>query len=366
LRIGFIVNPIAGMGGRVGLKGTDGEEVLKEALARGATSWAPLRARETLTRLTGARSEIEWITWPGEMGEGLLREMGFDHEVHGSIGPGMTTAQDTREAAVEMERLGVELILFAGGDGTASDIVDVVGSRVPILGIPSGVKMFSAVFSRTPSAAAWLVLRFLSGEVELVERVVMDIDEEAYRSGRLSATLKGYAVTPYVVEMVLGGKSVAFGADEGLMKEAVASRVVEEMEPGVSYVLGPGSTLAKVAEVMGVEKTILGIDVVRDGEVVLRDADEEGLLDVVDGDTWIVLSPLGGQGSLLGRGNQPISPRVLRRVGLERLIVIATPTKLLGLRALTVDTGDPELDQRLRGYRRVIVGYREEKVVKVV
>jgi predicted polyphosphate/ATP-dependent NAD kinase len=366
LRIGFIVNPIAGMGGRVGLKGTDGEEVLKEALAKGATSWAPHRARETLTRLTGASSEIEWITWPGEMGEGLLREMGFDYEVHGSIGPDTTTAEDTRQAAHEMERQGVGLILFAGGDGTASDIVGVVGMRVPILGIPSGVKMFSAVFSPTPGAAARLVLKFLDGEVKLVEREVMDIDEEAYRSGRLSASLKGYAVTPYAVELVLGGKSVSSGADEGLMKEAIASRVVEEMVPGVSYVLGPGSTVAKVAEVMGVEKTILGIDVVRDGEVVLSDADEEGLLDVVDGDTWIVLSPLGGQGSLLGRGNQPISPRVLRRVGLDRLIVISTPTKLLGLGTLTVDTGNPELDQRLRGYRRVIVGYREEKVVKVV
>ncbi|MFQ6054076.1 MAG: ATP-NAD kinase family protein, partial [Candidatus Bathyarchaeia archaeon] len=226
------------------------------------------------------------------------------------------------------------------------------------------VKMFSAVFASTPRAASQLVLRLLDGEVKLAEREVMDIDEEAYRGGRLSASLKGYAVTPYAAPLVLNGK-MATGVDEELMKEAVAARVVEGMRPGAAYILGPGSTVAKVAELLGVEKTMLGIDVVRDGRLVARDADERALLQAAEGETWIVLSPLGGQGSLLGRGNQPLSPAVLRKVGLDRIIVIATPLKLRGLRALTVDTGDPELDARLRGYRRVIVGYHEEKVMKV-
>ena len=364
--IGFILNPIAGMGGRVGLKGTDGEEVLKEALERGASSWAPMRALEALKGLQSLREDVKWVTWPGEMGEDILREAGFECDVKGRIEAGKTSAEDTRRAAAEMLALGVELILFAGGDGTASDIVETVGKRVPILGIPSGVKMFSAVFSPTPSAAARLVSSFTRGEAKLVEREVMDIDEEAYRSGRLSASLRGYAVTPYVSSMVLNGKSVVSHEDEELMKESVAARVVEEMKPEATYVLGPGSTVAKVAEVLGVEKTILGIDVFKDGVIVERDVDEERLLDAVDGETWIILSPLGGQGSLLGRGNQPISPRVLRKVGLDRIKVIATHTKLQGLKALTVDTGDPELDEDLRGYRRVIVGYYEEKLLKVV
>jgi predicted polyphosphate/ATP-dependent NAD kinase len=366
MRIGLVINPIAGMGGRVGLKGTDGVQTLKEAVARGAEPWSPARAREALSGLMATRGRIEWLTWAGGMGADLLHSMGFDHRVVGGGGKEATTAEDTKEAAQEMERLKVDLILFAGGDGTASDIVETIDMRVPILGVPSGVKMFSAVFASTPQAASQLVLRLLNGGVDFVEREVMDIDEEAYRSGRLSASLRGYARTPYVAEMVLNGKVAASGVDEELMKEAAASRVVEEMSPGSTYVLGPGSTVAKVAEVLGVEKTILGIDVFREGKLIVRDADEEGLLKVVGGDAWIVLSPLGGQGSILGRGNQPISPRVIRKVGLDRIIIVATPVKLQGLRALTVDTGDSELDERMRGYRRVIVGYHEEKLMRVV
>ncbi len=365
MRIGLIVNPIAGMGGRVGLKGTDGQEVLKKALEKGAEPWSPKRAREALEGLGEAAGRIEWLTWGREMGKDLLGSLGFDHQVVGEPRADRTTAEDTKEAALEMERRGVDLILFAGGDGTASDIVEAIDMRVPILGIPSGVKMFSAVFAFTPRAASRLVLKLLDGGVEFVEREVMDIDENAYRSGRLSASLRGYARTPYAAELVLNSKDTVTGADEELMKEAVAARVVEEMRPGSTYVLGPGSTVAKVAELLGVGKTILGIDVYRDGELILRDVDEGRLLEVVDNDTWIVLSPLGGQGSILGRGNQPISPRVLRRVGLDRIIVIATPVKLQGLRALTVDTGDPELDEQLRGFRRVVVGYHEEKLMRV-
>jgi predicted polyphosphate/ATP-dependent NAD kinase len=366
LFIGFILNPIAGMGGRVGLKGTDGEDILKEALKRGASSWAPRRALEALKSLQGLREDITWVTWPGEMGEDILREAGFECDVKGRIEAGRTSTEDTKQAAAKMLTLGVELILFAGGDGTASDIVETVGKRVPILGIPSGVKMFSAVFSPTPSAAARLVSSFIKGEAKLVEREVMDIDEEAYRSGRLSASLMGYAITPYVSNMVLSGKSVVSNENEELMKESVATRVVEEMKPGASYVLGPGSTVAKVAEVLGVKKTILGIDVFKDGMIVESDVNEERLLAAINEETWIILSPLGGQGSFLGRGNQPISPRVLRKVGIDRIKVISTNNKLRGLKALTVDTGDPKLDEDLRGYRRVIVGYYEEKLMRVV
>jgi len=366
MQIGLIVNPIAGMGGRVGLKGTDGEETLREAVSRGALPWAPERALEALSGLTHVSDRIEWMTWSGEMGENPLRSMGFTFKVVGETEGERTTAEDTKEAARMMEELGVDLILFAGGDGTASDIVEAVDMRVPILGIPAGVKMFSAVFASTPRVASQLVLSLLDGEARITEREVMDIDEDAYRAGRLSASLKGYAMTPYAASLVLNGKSASAAVDEELMKEAVAARVVEGMRPGVKYILGPGSTVAKVAELLGVKKTMLGIDIVKDRRLVVRDADEKELLRAVDRETWIVLSPLGGQGSLLGRGNQPISPPVLRKVGLERIVVIATPLKLQGLEALTVDTGDPELDARIRGYRRVIVGYHEERVMKVV
>ncbi len=366
MRIGFIVNPIAGMGGRVGLKGTDGRKILDEALSRGAESWSPLRARETLEHLKGIVDRIQWVTWGGEMGEDVLTSVGFEVEVVGRPVDGSTTADDTCEAVLEMERKGVDIIVFVGGDGTAADIIEAVDRRVPIFGIPSGVKMFSGVFAPTPAAASSLIRRFIDGEVQLVEREVMDIDEDEYRAGRLSASLKGYAVTPYEVSLVQNSKTVGGQADEELMKEAVAARIVDDMRPGVTYVLGPGSTVSRVAETLGVEKTILGIDVVRDGRLVASDVDERTLVSEINGESWVILSPLGGQGTLLGRGNQPISPEVIRRIGLDHIIVIATPVKLYALKALTVDTGDPELDEQLRGYKRVVVGYHEEKVIKVL
>jgi predicted polyphosphate/ATP-dependent NAD kinase len=177
--------------------------------------------------------------------------------------------------------------------------------------------------------------------------------------------LKGYAKTPYASTLILSGKIAVSTFDEELMKEAVAARIVEEMRPDNTYILGPGSTVAKIAEIIGVEKTLLGIDVVRNGSLLVRDASEKALLKISSGETWIVLSPLGGQGSIIGRGNKPISPSVLRKVGLERIIIIATPLKAQGLGSLSVDTGDPKLDAHLRGYKRVIVGYHEEKVMKI-
>ncbi len=368
--LGLIVNPIAGMGGRVGLKGTDGEEALREAIARGAEPWAPGRASATLSELVkapGIREKVRWATWSGGMGEDLLRPLAFDYGVLGSSGRGWTTAEDTKRAAERMVEAGVELLVFAGGDGTAVDIVEVVDMRLPILGIPSGVKMFSGVFASTPQAAARLIHRFVEGEAGTVEAEVMDVDEEAYRAGRLSIVLKGYAKTPYEAGLILSGK-MATALDEEASKEAVASRVVEEMRGGATYILGPGSTVAKVAELLGLEKTLLGVDVVRDGRMMVKDAGERELIRVLeeaDGEAYIILSPIGGQGSLLGRGNQQISPEVIRRVGLDRILIVATPHKMARLRRLTVDTGDPELDGQLRGYRRVIVGYHEERVVRV-
>lgn len=369
--IGLIVNPIAGMGGRVGLKGTDGEEVLREALARGAEPWAPRRASATLSLLGRApefRDRVRWATWSGIMGEDILKPLSFNYRVLGSVRGCCTTPDDTKRAARRMMEEGVRLLVFAGGDGTAVDIIEAVDMRVPILGIPAGVKMFSGVFASTPEAAARLIQRFVDGEAEIVEAEVMDVDEEAYRAGRLSISLKGYAKTPYEPGLILGGKEV-ITMDEEASKEAVAYRVVEEMRRGVTYILGPGSTVAKVAELLGLEKTLLGVDVIRDGRMIVKDAGEKELLralEDVGGEAYIILSPIGGQGSLLGRGNQPISPEVLRRVGLDRILIIATPLKMARLRSLTVDTGDPELDEKLRGYRRVIVGYHEEKVVRVL
>lgn len=361
--IGFIINPIAGMGGRVGLKGTDGEEILQEAIKRGAEPTAEKRASEALKGLE--RIKVEWLTWEGEMGENVLSSLGFNYNVLGKIQGRRSNAKDTKLAASRMEDAGANLIVFAGGDGTAVDLIDTIDMRIPIIGIPSGVKMYSAVFASTPYAARQLITRYTEETIPLIEREVMDIDEEAYRKGRLLATLRGYAKTPVIPSLILSEKVSGASVDLELMKEAIAARIVENMKQEITYVLGPGSTVNAIAEKLGVEKTLLGVDLFRNGELLRMDANEMDLLCLLDENTRIIVSPLGGQGSLLGHGNQQISPKVIRKIGIENIIVVATPSKLRNLDYLIVDTGDARLDEELRGYIRVVVGYHEEKVMRV-
>jgi len=199
----------------------------------------------------------------------------------------------------------------------------------------------------------------------LIEEVVVDIDEDAYRKGRLVATLKGYARTPVIHSLVLSEKVSGVSADVELIKESIAARIVENMQPDTTYILGPGSTVAAIAEKLGIEKTLLGVDIIKSGKLVVEDANEKDLLDYTDENTRIIISPLGGQGSLLGHGNQQISPKVIRKAGLRNIIVVATSSKLRSLDSLVVDTGESKLDNDLRGYIRVVIGYHEEKVMKV-
>lgn len=364
MRFGLVINPIAGMGGRVGLKGTDGIETLKKAISRGAEPRSGDRAHEMLEKLV--ELDVKWYTWGGEMGEDVLQDLGFDYEVLGEIEGERSTAKDTKRAVEKMADEDVDLIIFVGGDGTAVDIQEAIDMRVPVVGVPSGVKMYSAVFARTPRVAASLLKKYVKGEAIVSEREVMDIDEEMYRKGRLSATLKGYLKTPFMASYVLSEKSASGSPDVEVIKESIAARVVEDMDRDRYYVLGPGSTVGAIAEELEVDKTLLGVDVIKDKKLVVKDANEKDLLDNIDKDTVIIVSPLGGQGTLLGHGNQQISPEVIKKVGVDNIRVIATSLKLKRLKALTVDTGDPELDEELRGYIRVVVGYHEEKIIKVI
>ena len=366
--LGLIVNPIAGMGGRVGLKGTDGQEILDRARTLGAVSTAPSRAVEALARITHLKDSIEIITYPQEMGEDEAREAGFDPTVIGDITPGNTTPVDTRAAASEMRGLGVDLILFAGGDGTARDIHAAVNGKVPVLGIPAGVKIQSGVFAINPARAGDIAARFMRGDLTTVQELeVMDIDEEAYRANRLSARLYGYLRVPYEEALVQGSKEATGGSEE-ISLEAIASEVVEGMEADTRYIIGPGTTTRPIAEELGIEKTLLGVDVVENGRLVASDVNEEALLKLIEGRrAKIIVTVIGGQGFIFGRGNQQISPEVIRRVGAENLIIVASPGKLAALkgRTLLVDTGDPEVDEMLSGYRKVVIGYARRSVYKV-
>ena len=276
-----------------------------------------------------------------------------------------TGKEDTLRAAEAMLEVKSDMIVFTGGDGTAIDVMSIVGTQVPILGIPSGVKMYSGVFGTTPRTTGELLRRFISGEASVAEREGMDIDEEAYRDGYLSAELKGYSRTPFIASLVLNEKSAAHTVDEDLIKEAIGERIADDMKQDTLYILGPGSTVASVTDHLGLEKTIFGIDLVRNGELIGSDIDEAGILAEIGDENYIIISPLGGMGSILGRGNQQISPAVIRKTGKKNIIIVSTPTKLAQTGMLSVDTGDPELDTELYGFMRVIVSRHETKLAKI-
>jgi predicted polyphosphate/ATP-dependent NAD kinase len=368
-KLGLIVNPLAGIGGRVGLKGSDGAAIQRRALALGAEPEAEVRTAEALERLTPLKETLELITYPAEMGEEIARACGWAPTVIGSIMPGRTTAEDTRRAAAAMLGLGVDLLLFAGGDGTARDVYGAVGESVPALGIPAGVKIHSAVFGASPWGAGELALGYLQGRVRALHSAeVMDIDEEAYRRGEMAARLHGYLRIPYRRGLLQGAKS-ASPPGETASLHGIAAEVVGGMKAGWHYVLGPGTTTRAITDRLGLEKTLLGVDVVQDGRLVAADVNEAGLLALLGHyGAQIVVTPIGGQGYLFGRGNQQISWRVIVRVGPENILTVSTPGKLysLGGRPLWVDTGNRSMDEALRGYVKVITGYREQVVYRVV
>jgi len=358
------------MGGKVGLKGTDGQEIVKKAMELGATPVSLVRATEALQMIAPIKDEIELIAYPFEMGEDEARNCGFDPIIIGAITRGETTATDTNNAAREMLKLRVELILFAGGDGTARDIYEAIGQEVPALGIPAGVKIHSGVFAVNPRKAGELALRFLKGSAKLREAEVMDIDEEAFRRGRVSARLYGYLRVPYERSLVQSVKSGSFAVlDDKRNQEIIAEYVAEKMEDDWYYVLGPGTTVKAITDKLGIKKTLLGVDLINKGKMVAMDLNEEQLLRYIEGKkVKIIVSPIGGQGFIFGRGNQQISPEVIRKVGKGNILVIATVSKLssMGLgQPLLVDTGDDCVDKMMSGYVRVITGYNEEVVVKV-
>ena len=368
-KVGLIVNPIAGMGGRVGLKGTDGEAVLARARRLHAPQEAPARAVQALQVLASAPGDLGILTCPAAMGEDEARAAGLSPTVIVDPTDGHTTAADTRRAALEMVRRGVDLLLFAGGDGTARDILDAIGDSTPVLGIPAGVKIHSAVFGLTPREAGRAALAFLRGELTATRMAeVMDIDEDAFRRGVAAARLYGYLTVPDDTVCLQAAKDGGVEAGESAVR-ALAAAVVAAMQPGVTYVMGPGSTIAAVMDELALEATLLGVDVVRDGRLLTSDAAERQILELVEGrDARIVLTVIGGQGHILGRGNQQISPRVIRAVGLDNIIVAATRDKLASIRGrpLLVDTGDPALDSDLAGYTRVITGPGEYAMHRIV
>ena len=370
-RIGLIVNPIAGMGGRCGLKGTDGAGILAQARALGAEPEAPGRAELAVSRLAPLRDEIEILTISGDMGENEARAAGFTPTVLFGTDGQTTTSDDTRRAAAAMVAAGVDLILFAGGDGTARDVYAAAGPDAVCLGVAAGCKIHSGVHGINPRNAGELAALYLQGKVTKVKQAeVMDIDEEAFRLGRVSAELFGYLTVPRDEARVQGGKAGRTASDENAL-DAITFGLLDRMDPETLYLLGTGSTVFGIKQRLGIAGTLLGVDVVRNRQLVAADVTEHQLLDLLGppGSTpaRIVVTVIGGQGYIFGRGNQQFSPRVIERVGRENITVVATRQKLaaLGGRPLLVDTGSEQTNELLSGYVRVLTGYDDEIAVRV-
>lgn len=354
-RIGLIVNPVAGMGGSVGLKGTDGN--VEEAKRRGAVPHAMDRAGLTLAALS-REPDLHFITCAGPMGADLLQKNDFSDFEAVYTFTGESSVRDTVEAARRIRDAGADLLLFCGGDGTARDIFSAVGRDIPVLGIPAGVKMYSAVFAIDPAAAAELVQDFDPGRLRDSE--VMDVDEDAYRHNVLKTRLFGIARTPAAPGRVQPSKQVYEEADEERGKAAIAQFLDELLLPGTPYIVGVGTTTEALTRRLGIKKTLLGVDAVRNRRLIAADCNEGALLTLADKypDIRIIISPIGAQGFILGRGNQQISANLVRKVGMKNIIVVATPHKLAELPFLYVDSGDAELDREFGDSIQVISGYR--------
>jgi predicted polyphosphate/ATP-dependent NAD kinase len=367
-KLGLIVNPVAGMGGTVGLKGTDGPELLRRAERLGAIPQAEKRTEQALAALRPLADSLELLTFRGSMGEAAAAACGLKPRVIGSGSSPRTTPEDTSEAARRMTTHGIDLLLFAGGDGTARDVCDALGTSHTALGIPAGVKIQSAVFATSPAAAGRVAESFLTGGIQRAkEAEVTDINEDDYRREILSARLYGYLKIPDARRLLQGAKA-ATAPDERAIQEAIAAELVEQMTEDRSYIVGPGTTCRPLLEMLGLDCSLLGVDMIRAHRLIGKDMSEREILDSMgDGMCSLIVTPVGGQGFLLGRGNQQISPAVIRKVGKQNIIVAATAEKLSSLRGrpLLVDTGDADTDSYLCGYYRVATGYRDTTIYRV-
>ncbi|MDB2331165.1 ATP-NAD kinase family protein [Alteromonas sp. A079] len=363
--LGVIVNPFAGIGGALALKGSDGSEVREKALAMGAEKKANEKMAKALSILDALNTPFKIVTAAGEMGESVCASLGLPYDLVYTPADMQTEGEDSERAARAMVEHNVDLLLFAGGDGTARNICNVVGSSVPVLGVPAGCKIHSGVYCVSPAAAGQVVSQMILGElVSEMDAEVRDIDEDAFRGGKVIAKHYGEMRVPaelsYVQAVKMGGKE-----DEALVLDDIAAYVSEIMDdaPDTYFVMGSGSTVGAVMEYLGLDNTLLGVDVVKGGELVASDVTAPQLLALTQNKpTEVVLTVIGGQGHILGRGNQQLSPAFIRQVGKENLRVVATKQKVQALngKPLRLDSGDAELDTALAGAFTIITGYKDK------
>jgi predicted polyphosphate/ATP-dependent NAD kinase len=366
VRVGVLMNPIAGFGGTLALHGTDAlpPSRFDEAVTEGRA------ARRLIRALTSARlteGHVDLVAAPGFLGATALAEAGVRHSVlSGPFPESRTTRDDTIAAAQRLLADGVDGIVFAGGDGTATDLAEAVAEAVPCIGVPSGVKMHSEVFARSPEAAGRLMAEFAAGRAPSSPAEVLDLG-----AGGTTGVV-GVLRVPRSREPLQGAKTISPSSSPDAVGRAIAHNLVNGEDPASTWVIGPGTTAGAVGEVLGFLPTLRGVDVRHpDGSVEL-DVTEARVYEVVTAGAQplLALGVVGGQGFLLGRGNQELSARVIAAVGAERIRILATAEKVGALfpPVLLVDA-DPEdegAQHPLLGYRRVYTGPRQSTVLKVV
>ena len=366
-KLGVIINPFAGIGGAVGLKGSDGQQTREKALAAGAEQLAMQRMAQCLAQVQPLSAQVKIFTAGGDMGQTVAEGLGFHYELVYQAQSEQTQALDTVNCVEALIDAGVDLILFAGGDGTARNICDVVGERATVLGVPAGCKIHSGVYAVTPAAAGRIAAKMIQGQMLSRKQAdVKDIDEEAFRAGVVKAKSYGELSVPadleYLQATKMGGVEV-----EAMVLDDISDHIREQMEdaPDTCFVMGSGSTVDAIMQTLGLDNTLLGVDLVKGGKVIGKDLSAKQLMKLTENQSvCIVLTVIGGQGHVLGRGNQQLSPDLIRRAGKAGLMVIATKTKLNGLqgRPLISDSGDPQLDVSLGNAITVITGYHDEVI----
>lgn len=373
MKLGFVINPLAGIGGSVALKGSDGKDIVELALSRGASLKAEKRASAAVQEFSrhAIDEQLEVLTAAAAMGENVLKANGLDCDVvYTATGP--TTSADTKDVIRLFVEQGVDLIVFAGGDGTARDVLDILSkelnARIPVVGIPAGVKIHSAVYAVTPSRAGELVNLLISGEpMSLHDARVMDLDEDAFRKGEVIARCYGYLSVPVDDTRMQLIKQGGVNHHEIAVQD-IATDVIESMQPDTYYLIGSGSTTAEIMNQLSLDNTLLGIDIVYNQALVASDVDEQTILKTTtDHPVKMVVTVIGGQGHVFGRGNQQLSADVIRHVGQENIIIVATNDKLRSLnkRPMISDTGDPDLDRQLAGLYPVVTGYQQQTLYRM-
>ncbi len=371
-KLGLLINPVAGMGGSVGLKGTD--HMVEEAIRRGAKPRANDRVRQALKELLEIKNELEIVTCPGDMGEDTAKSMGFRTTVLHTGGRRNlkdlfdSSRTDTIVLSKALEEAGVDLLLFAGGDGTARDIYEGVGTELPALGIPAGVKIHSPVYAKNPQSAGDLAKLWLTGKVtRTAEQEVLDIDEELYRQEIINTRLYGYLSVP-LEHVFTQNRKAPTPLSETASIESIAHEIVEHMEPDTYYLIGAGTTTRGVMQMLGLKNTLIGVDLIQNKQLVANDLYGDKILDFIKGKkTKLIVTVTGGQGFLFGRGNQQITPEVIREIGKENIMILATKAKIAEFhhQPFLVDTPDEELNKELCGFYRVITAYGEFTMCRV-